>query len=100
MKKELIKALNDYADENGASELADLKNEKIGDFIVSAQEVRGGCEGAGEEHWVVLKVEHVGKTSFWKVPGWYQSYHGAELEIDNTFEVVAKEVTVTVWEKK
>lgn len=94
MRDKLIEALENTDD------LGYLKNKKVGDFILSTEKVHGGCEGSGEEHWIVLKVEHDGKTSFWEIPGWYQSYEGAELEIENIFEVVQKEVVVTVWEKK
>ena len=100
MKDKLIEALRDWASENGSSELCYLKNEKMGDFIISTEKVHGGGEGDGEKHWIVLKVEDGERVSFWKIPGWYQSYSGAELEIGNIFEVFAKEISVTVWEKK
>lgn len=100
MKTKLIEVLEEYSNKEGSYELKELKNKKLGDFIISTEKVHGGCEGAGEEHWVVLKVEHEGKTSFWEIPGWYQSYDGSTLEVGNLFEVESKEVVITVWKEK
>ena len=65
-------------------------------------ERHGGGEGDGEEHWLVYKLENATQAyqeTYWKVPGWYQSYHGAELEWSNTFQVKAVEKVITVWDK-
>lgn len=63
----------------------------------------GGREGDGEDHWLVYKLENATQAyqeTYWKVPGWYQSYHGGELEWSNTFQVKPTEKVITVWEKK
>lgn len=57
----------------------------------------GGHEGAGEEHWVVFSVEKDDKIEYWEVPGWYQSHHGSEVEIDGMFRVQPVEVKVRHW---
>lgn len=68
---------------------------------VSFKEVEryGGTEGSGEEHWVVFSVESGGDIQYFKVPGYYQSYNGAELEFENLYEVTPGEVMVRIWNK-
>lgn len=39
-------------------------------------------------------------VSYWKVPGWHDSYDGSTVEWVNTFEVTPVKKMVTVWEKK
>ena len=105
-------------EENVRTLLKDLKDKTDGDsrynsrysenttmdvgsgWSVTLAECKGGGEGDGEEHWLVYKLEKASQETYWKVPGWYQSYHGAELEWDNTFQVKAVEKVITVWEKK
>lgn len=61
----------------------------------------GGCEGDGEEHWIVFRAEKEGEsTKYFKVPGWYQSYSGSELEWDNLHEVEPYERTIRDWKIK
>ena len=58
----------------------------------------GGSEGDGEEHWKILEATKDGVLhSYWEVPGWYQSYNGAELNWDEMFQVEPKEQTVIVY---
>jgi hypothetical protein len=55
----------------------------------------------GSEYWIVFSVTSLADPSdvvYYKVPGWYQSHCGAELEWYNVFEVKSVEKTVTVWE--
>jgi hypothetical protein len=66
-----------------------LKNGLTLEFVKS----HGGYEGGGEEHWIVFKL----KNQYWEIPGWYQSYHGAEIEINKTFEVKPEQKTITVY---
>lgn len=106
MKKEVIKAIGFFVEDeeiNGEGEygLRDIKKEKpfvYKDLSIYTKEVKGGDEGDGEEHWIVLSVTKDGEESFYKIPGWYQSYHGAELTISDTYKVTPKEKTVIVWE--
>lgn len=58
-----------------------------------------GGEGQGDEYWFVIKIRDLEteKDRWFKFYGWYQSYHGGEIE--DIEEVVPKEVVVTKWEK-
>lgn len=60
-------------------------------------ESHGGGEGSGEERWIVFSVVSEGQKTFWKLPGWYQSYHGSEFNWDEIFEVKSAEKVITVW---
>jgi len=71
--------------------------------INESWQIRGeaeyGGEGMGDEYWRVFSVEKDGETqSYWKVPGWYQSYNGGELEYSEVFKVKPVQVTITKWE--
>lgn len=95
MTETIINILN-RIDEDDIRELENEKIEYEGkEFIFHAEYVKGGYEGAGEEHYVVLKVTHEGNETFWKVPGYYASYHGCELEVENTFQVKPVQKTYT-----
>lgn len=74
---------------------------KINDsYSITIVEQYGG-EGCGDEYWFVFSVDKDGVAeSFWKIPGWYQSYHGGEFEFSNVFEVESREVVVKKWFKK
>lgn len=69
-------------------------------FQFKHEETQGGGEGDGEEHWIVFSVSKDEEKTFWKIPGWYQSHYGGELEVDRTFEVEAAEKVITVWQAK
>ena len=57
-----------------------------------------GGEGQGDSYWAVLSViDKNGEETFWKIPGWYQSHAGSELEFENIYQVVEKEKVITVW---
>lgn len=67
-------------------------------YVFSPEESFGG-EGQGDDYWVVFSVSEEGEPKkFYKIPGWYASHHGGELEVSNTFEVKAVQKTITVWE--
>lgn len=100
MKEKVISILEEKIDEY---DIRDLEHEEIEyegkKFIFHAEYVKGGYEGAGEEHYIILKVTHEGKDTFWKIPGYYASYAGSELEIGNTFQVTPVQKTYTDYEK-
>ena len=70
---------------------------EIDGIRVSQEEKQFGGMDQGSEYWIVLKVEEGQEISYWKIPGWYQSHHGSEIEFENIFEVKPKEKMVTVW---
>lgn len=60
---------------------------------------KGGGEGDGEEYFIVFAlVINAEIQSYWKIPGWYQSYQGGELTVEDTFEVRPVQRTVTFYE--
>lgn len=78
-----------------------LKHENVS-FVVDGytfafQEDFGG-EGQGDDYWVVFSVTKEDYSEFYKVPGWYASHHGGELEVENTYAVQPVEKVITVWE--
>ncbi len=94
MKSKLITILEKI----GKYELEELKNWKDESGLeISTKYTHGGYEGAGEEYYLILEVTNGGETSFWKVPGYYMSHDGIYVEIQNIYQVVAKEKTITVW---
>ena len=94
LRKHLLKVIQELDD------IEYIDKEKLEDgWVVSTAEHFGG-EGHGEDYWVVLKLTKEGvEDTFWKVPGWYQSYHGSELTWEDTFRVNQVEKVVKVWEK-
>lgn len=70
----------------------------IDNLSIEVIETYGG-EGEGDDYSSILKVTNNEEITYWKIPGWYQSYYGGELEIDNIFQVIPKEVTVTTYTK-
>lgn len=103
IKAKLKKVLNKYSNDNGACEIGYIDKSKpyVSDGLYFfTEEKHGGGEGDGEEYWIVLNVTYQGSVSFWQIPGYYQSYDGGELEIDNIFEVKPVEKMVIVWEEK
>lgn len=82
-------------DDTKPIEIYDLGN----NYKLSCVECYGGCEGDGEEHWVVVKIAHNSTETFWMVPGWYASYDGGELEWGNAYQVESYEKTVLAWRK-
>lgn len=83
----------DLTDDTKPSEIYDLGN----NCTVNCVESYGGCEGSGEEYWIVVKIKHNSIETYWKVPGWYQSYEGSELEWNNAYQVEQYEKTVLAW---
>jgi len=72
---------------------------EIGGCKITLRERFGGYEGSGEEHYLVYEASKGGVVdSYWKVPGWYQSYHGSETEWDNIHQVKPVEKMVIDWE--
>lgn len=62
------------------------------------REEQYGGEGKGDEYWVVFSVSKDDEKRFYKIPGWYSSGYGSELEPYNTFEVKPEQKTIIVWE--
>ena len=84
----------------GSSLIREESNFEYEGHKFNFEEQRGG-EGQGDDYWIVFSVTSLavaGEVFYYKVPGWYQSHNGAELEWDNVFEVKSVEKTVTVWE--
>lgn len=78
---------------------SDYKN-----LTVRVEEISGGYEGAGEEYWMILRItekltDEKTNVTYWKIPGWYQSFHGSELEISDLFQVYPSEKVIRVWNK-
>lgn len=55
-----------------------------------------GGEGKGDEYWVVFSITQDEVTRYFKKPGSYQSYSGAEWDGDLE-PVTPKEKVITVW---
>lgn len=65
-------------------------------WSIKCQYKHGGGEGDGSEHYIVLSVtRNDANQTFWLVPGYYQSYNGAELELESIHQVEPYEKTVT-----
>jgi hypothetical protein len=72
---------------------------KIGNWEIILHERFGGSSGDGEEHYLIYEVRYSGQPhSFWKVPGYYSSYEGSELEWDNVYQVQPVTKTIIAWE--
>lgn len=91
---EFGEALSERSCEDGESiKINDIYSLTIADSF--------GGEGQGDQYWFVFSVDKDGVAeSFWKVPGWYQSYNGGEYEFNGVHEVESREVVVTKWFKK
>lgn len=84
-----------WLNESGGEEYGTLKINET--YSLSIVENFGG-EGQGDQYWFVFSVNKSGEPeSYWKVPGWYQSYNGGEYELSNLYEVEGREVTVKRW---
>jgi hypothetical protein len=87
------------------SDISDLAYENttlvFGDgWKITSEYTHGGGEGDGSEHYTVLKVtQNDINDTFWMVPGYYQSYNGGELELDDIYQVEPYEKTVTDYRK-
>jgi len=81
-----------------ASEESDTPLKITEEYSFEFEQKEGGYEGGGEEYWVVIKLVKNGEThSYWKIPGWYQSYDGGELEWSDTYRVYPYTKLVTDW---
>lgn len=60
----------------------------------------GGCD-MGSEYWLVFEVFVDAKSiGYYKVPGWYQSHYGCDLEYESAFKVKQIQKTISVWEEE
>lgn len=57
-----------------------------------------GGMGEGDDYYVIFSVKQGDEKNFYKIPGWYASHQGRELEVSGTFQVAPKEVTIIQWE--
>lgn len=68
-------------------------------WIYALEERFGGYEGCGEEHWVVFSIKKEGEPpTYWQIAGYYQSYHGAELD-GKPYQVQQEPQMILVWKK-
>lgn len=99
-QEQIVKIINDDETYDERQEI--LRYEESETFEVDGHTFkhvdRYGGKGLGEEYWVIFSVSNDKETTYWKVPGFYQSHYGAELEWSDIFEVKSVEKTVTVWE--
>lgn len=70
--------------------------QEIEGYIIKLAEQYGG-EGQGDCYFKVFSFEREGGIEYWKVPGWYSSDNGAELEYYNAFKVKQVEKLIQVW---
>jgi hypothetical protein len=68
---------------------------KLNEWTFGVVECRGGSEGDGEEHFLILTLIGDGNKTFWKIPGYYSSYEGGELEWDSIHKVEPFERNIT-----
>lgn len=97
--------LKDWLDENASKFLSEWADEdEEADSLPTGwtREPKAvahyGGEDQGSDYWTIWQFTHADGTSVLiRVNGWYQSYNGSDY---NDYEqVVAKEKTVTVYEK-
>jgi hypothetical protein len=58
-----------------------------------------GGEGEGDQYWMVVSLSDGTDTRYFRMDGWYASYHGGELDGD-VYEVRPQERVVVVYEDK
>lgn len=66
---------------------------------IFTQYIKGGYEGAGEEYYIILNINNGGKITYWKIPGYYQSYDGVTMEPEDLYQVKPVEKTYIIWDK-
>lgn len=65
-------------------------------WVIKCFYKHGGGEGDGSDHYVVLSVtQNDINETFWLIPGYYESYNGRELELDDIHQVEPYERTIT-----
>jgi hypothetical protein len=102
-KPTIVKYLREDDEETDCPRLQLLREDcdfEVKGYKFAVENSHGGYEGAGEEYHIVISITKDDEKSFWKIPGWYQSHYGSELEPENMFEVEEVEKVIKVWEKK
>jgi hypothetical protein len=66
-------------------------------YTFGNEETHGGSEGDGEEYWVVFSAKKDGVKTYYKIPGYYASYDGGNLDWGYLFEVEPYEKTGLDW---
>lgn len=92
---------NDGEQDSGKSLLREERSFEYEGHKFDHEEQYGGMD-MGSEYWIVFSVTNLADTkdvTHYKVPGFYQSHYGSELEWDSLFEVKQQKKTVTVWEE-
>lgn len=92
-----INTLKQHLDNCSSYDIEDMNAEQFGNFTISCEDCHGGCEGAGEEHFLVIKVTDNVDTQYFLIPGFYQSYDGRSIEVGNLYEVEPYEKTERDW---
>jgi hypothetical protein len=95
--EEMQEAATDYsAMATGANGKMPYKYEDHDLFFVESH----GGEGEGDDYWAVFSLTNAsGETTYWKIPGWYQSYQGGTYEYDEVFQVEPEQVMVRQWKE-
>lgn len=88
---------SDLEDKDSSFKEEDYEGELGAGWKIKTAESFGG-EGQGDERWVVIElIDPSNNSTYWEIPGWYQSNYGSEFTIRETFQVEAKEVKVIKW---
>ncbi len=83
-----LKSLND----------AEINYIHFEDWLIREIDSFGG-EGQGDDYWSIIEVQKDEKHhSYWKIPGWYASFVGHELDCDDIFQVEKKQKVIDTWE--
>lgn len=72
------------------------KINSAGGFTFESEEEYGG-EGQGDDYWFVSKVTKDGVSRYIKWEGWYSSYEGSEVALDDCRFVEPREVMKIEW---
>lgn len=71
---------------------------KFLDWTITWEDHYGG-EGQGSEYWVVFKITGPDTEKYIYLPGYYESYEGAEFFTNEMYEVVKSQKTVDYWKQ-
>lgn len=95
-----LKYLAKNKDSNLEDNYPDItSNLKVNGYTLSPEDSYGG-EGLGEEYWVVFRLEFGDINKFVKIPGYYASHYGAELNYRYMYEVEKIPIESYEWREK
>lgn len=92
--KEIITDNTDTLDE--IDDYGRNQEKVIEGYTIKLAEEYGG-EGMGDCYFKVFSFEKDGDIEHWKIPGYYSSGYGSELEWYNAFKVKQVEKLIQVW---